>query len=74
MIRLLAPRPLLVLSTEKDQNCPLPGALIAFASAKTAYAAKIASDKLKMDIAPNLPHTTTPEHLKMTLDWFAKWL
>jgi pimeloyl-ACP methyl ester carboxylesterase len=74
MIRLLAPRPLLVLSTEKDQNCPLPGGLIAFNSAKATYATKNAGDKLKMDIAPNLPHTTTPEHLKMTLDWFSLWL
>jgi pimeloyl-ACP methyl ester carboxylesterase len=73
MIRLLAPRPLLVLSTEKDQNCPLPGAKIAFESAKVAYGSKNA-DKLQMDIAPNLPHTTTPEHLRMTLDWFSKWL
>jgi dienelactone hydrolase len=74
MIRLLAPRPLLVLSTEKDQNCPLPGAKIAFESATIAYSAVDATNKLKMDIAPNLPHRTTPEHLKMTLDWFSKWL
>jgi fermentation-respiration switch protein FrsA (DUF1100 family) len=74
MIRLLAPRPMLVLSTEKDQNCPLPGAKIAYASAVAAYTAKNATDKIKMDIAPNLPHTTTPEHLQMTLDWFSKWL
>ncbi|MEN0055674.1 MAG: alpha/beta hydrolase [Mucilaginibacter sp.] len=74
MIRLLAPRPLLILSTEKDQNCPLPGANIAFESARTAYASKNATDKITMDIAPNLPHTTTPQHSKMTLDWFSKWL
>jgi pimeloyl-ACP methyl ester carboxylesterase len=74
MIRLLAPRPLLVLSTEKDNNCPLPGAKIAFASAQVAYGAANVGDKLKMDIAPNLPHRTTPEHLKMTLDWFSEWL
>jgi len=73
MIRLLAPRPLLVLSTENDANCPLPGAKIAFASAEAAYGSANA-DKIKMDIAPNLPHRTTPEHLKMTLDWFEKWL
>lgn len=73
MIRLLAPRPLLVLSTEKDANCPLPGAKIAFASAEVAYGSA-APDKLKMDVAPNLPHKTTPEHLRMTLDWFEKWL
>jgi len=74
MVRLFAPRPLLILSTEKDQNCPLPGAKIAFESAKTAYNKVNAADKLKMDVAPNLPHQTTPEHLQMTLDWFSKWL
>ena len=74
MIRLLAPRPLLVLSNEKDQNCPLPGAKIAFAAARTAYTAQNAADKLKMDIAPNLPHRTTPEHTRMTIEWFGKWL
>ncbi|MDN3550796.1 alpha/beta hydrolase family protein [Mucilaginibacter aquaedulcis] len=74
MIRLIAPRPLLVLNTERDQNCPLPGAKIAFESARASYISKNAADKIKMDIAPNLPHTTTPEHLKMTLDWFSKWL
>jgi predicted peptidase len=73
MIRLIAPRPLLILSNEKDQNCPLPGAKIAYESAREAYGPKNA-DKLKMDIAPNLPHTTTPEHFRMTLDWFSKWL
>ena len=74
MIRLLAPRPLLVLSNEKDQNCPLPGALIAFESAKEAYASQGALEKLKMDVAANEPHRSTPQHIQMTLDWFAKWL
>lgn len=74
MIRLLAPRPLLILSTEKDPNCPLPGAKIAYAAAAEAYGAKGAADKLKMDITPHLAHRTTPEHEKMTLDWFSKWL
>ena len=74
MIRLIAPRPLLVLSNEKDQNCPLPGALIAFQSATAVYGAQNVPDKLKMDIAPNEPHRSTPAHIRMTLDWFAKWL
>ncbi len=73
MIRLFASRPLLVLSNEKDQNCPLPGAKIAFESAKVAYGAT-GSDKLKMDIAANRPHGTTPQHTQMTIDWFEKWL
>lgn len=71
MIRLLAPRPLLVLSTEKDNNCPLPGAKIAFSSAQAAYGV---TDKLKMNIAPNQPHRATPEHMQMLVDWFVKWL
>jgi hypothetical protein len=73
MMRLFAPRAVLVLSTENDGNCPLPGVKIAFASAQAAYGAANA-DKLKMDIAPNLGHTTTPKHFKMTVDWFSKWL
>jgi hypothetical protein len=74
MIRLIAPRPLLVLSTENDQNCPLPGALIAFNSAKAVYSSANALDKLKMDVAANQPHRLTPEHLKMLYEWFGKWL
>lgn len=73
MIRLFAPRPLLVLSTEKDNNCPLPGAKIAFASAQAAYGTNHA-DKLKMDIQANQPHRATPEQMKMLVDWFVRWL
>jgi len=73
MIRLFAPRPLLILSTENDGNNPLPGAKIAFASARAAYGSANA-DKLKIDIAPKLGHETPPYHVKMALDWFAKWL
>ncbi|MBW4890569.1 acetylxylan esterase [Mucilaginibacter sp. HMF5004] len=74
MLRLIAPRPLLILSTEKDNNCPLPGAKIAFASAQVAYGAVGASDKLKMDIEPNQPHRAVPRQLAMAVEWFAKWL
>ncbi len=74
MLRLIAPRPLLILSNEKDQNCPLPGALIAFKTATDFYASQNAADKLKMDVAPNEPHRSTLAHIQMTLDWFGKWL
>lgn len=74
MIRLFVPRPLLVLSTEKDANCPLPGAQIAFEWARAAYKAVNAENKLKMDVAANQPHRATPEHMKMLVDWFARWL
>jgi len=74
MLQLIAPRPLLVLSTENDQNCPLPGARIAFASAEGAYRSKNALNKLQMDIEPNQPHRFTAKHENMAIAWFVKWL
>jgi dienelactone hydrolase len=74
MLRLFAPRPLLVLSNENDLNCPLPGAKLAYASAAAVYYAEGAADKLGMDVAPGMGHQTLPSHYKMTVDWFGKWL
>jgi dienelactone hydrolase len=74
MIRLFAPRPLLLLSTELDQNCPLPGAKIAFESALSTYKLNNAADKLMFDIELNQPHLFTPRHMEMAIEWFKKWL
>jgi dienelactone hydrolase len=74
MIRLFAPRPLLLLNNEEDQNCPLGGAQVAFASATNAYKTKKATDKLKIHVTPNEPHRFLPKHLDMTIAWFKKWL
>ncbi len=74
MLRLFAGRPLLILSGDKDANCPIEGAKIAFASAEAAYKAKGAEDKLKIMVAKNSGHTVTGEQKKAALDWFDKWL
>ena len=74
MIRLFAPRPLLLLNTEKDMNCPLAGAQLAFDAATKAYRSKNSLGKLKIDVEPNEPHRFTPKHIEMTIDWFRKWL
>jgi hypothetical protein len=74
LLRLMAPRALLVLGTENDPNCPLPGANIAYGSAMQVYQSKNAANKISRDVTPKLFHTTTPEHFKMTLDWFSQWL
>lgn len=74
LLRLIAPRALLIVGTENDPNCPLPGADIAYASAMQAYMIKKATDKISRNVTPKLYHTSTPEHFKMTLDWFGKWL
>lgn len=74
IIRLFAPRPLLLLSNAEDQNCPLPGAEIAFKSAQDAYQMKNASEKLKFNVTPNEPHRFLPQHEKLASEWFSKWL
>lgn len=74
MIRLFAPRPLLLLNTEKDMNCPLPGAQIAFTAATEAYRSHHALQKLKIDVEPNEPHRFVPRHQQMAIEWMCKWL
>ena len=74
MVRLCAPRPLLVLNGEEDPNNPLEGAKIAFASAERAYKDAGAEDKLKIFVAKGIKHAVTDEERRMTLDWLEKWL
>ena len=74
MIRLFAPRPLLLLSTENDQNCPLPGAKLAFDVATQTYRSQHVEENLKIDIEPNEPHRFTLKHMEMAIEWFKKWL
>lgn len=74
MLRLFAGRPLLLLSGELDQNCPLGGAKLAFAAAEEAYRAAKAEDRLKILLAPGVGHTVTKEQRAAALAWFEKWL
>ena len=74
MIRLLAPRPLLILSGENDPNCPLPGAQIAFSAAEAAYKEAGAPDRLKINIAAGVGHKVTEEQRLMAISWFERWL
>lgn len=74
MIRLFAPRPLLLLNNEKDANCPLEGAEIVFAEARKVYQLKNAPGKLGIHVTPNEPHRFLPAHVGMTIAWFKKWL
>lgn len=74
MIRLFSPRPLLLLNTEDDQNCPLPGAKLAFEAATKTYQSDHSLEKLKIDVEPHEPHRPIPRHLDMTIEWFKRWL
>ncbi len=74
MIRLFAGRPLLILNGQKDLNCPITGARVAFAEAEAAYKDAGASDRLKIMVAPGVGHSVTPAQHDAALDWFVQWL
>lgn len=74
MIRLFAGRPLLILSGEKDLNCPIAGAKLAFAEAEAAYKDAGAPDRLKIMVAQGVGHSVTNAQRQAALDWFVQWL
>jgi dienelactone hydrolase len=74
MIRLFAPRPLLIVNGEFDPNCPIGGAKVAFAAAETAYREAGASDHLKIMVAPDTAHKVTEDQRIAALDWLQRWL
>lgn len=72
MLRLCAPRPMLLLNGEKDPNCPIEGARLAFAAADKAYASS--PEKLKHIEAAGVAHTVTADFRAETLAWLERWL
>lgn len=74
MIRLFAPRPLLILSGENDPNCPLPGAKLAFEQAEAAYGLVGARNNLTIDVAPGVGHAVSPAQMKLAHEWLDRFL
>jgi dienelactone hydrolase len=74
MLRLFAGRPLLILNGEKDPNCPLEGAQLAFKEAEKAFAAANCPEKLKIMVAQGVGHSVTKEQAAEAMQWFEKWL
>jgi len=74
MIKLIAPRPLLGISGEKDPINPLPGVRLCEQSAQDAYQSAGASDKFKLLIEKDAGHTVTPEGQAAAIEWFSRWL
>jgi fermentation-respiration switch protein FrsA (DUF1100 family) len=60
MLRLFADRPLLILNGERDPNCPIEGAEVAFAAAETAFKGAGTPDRLRVMVAKGAGHTVTP--------------
>jgi dienelactone hydrolase len=74
MLRLFAGRPLLIANGDKDGNCPIGGAQIAFKSAAEAFSKADTKEKLKIMVAEGIGHKWTDEQRAATLAWFEKWL
>jgi dienelactone hydrolase len=74
MIRLFAGRPLLILNGERDPNCPIGGANLAFAAAQAAYKEANAGERLQVMVAKNVAHAVTNEQKLAALEWFTRWL
>jgi dienelactone hydrolase len=74
MLRLFAGRSLLILSGDKDPNCPLEGAEIAFASARAAFSKVGRDDHLKIMVAADTGHSVTKEQQDTAVAWFVRWL
>ena len=74
LLRLFAGRPLLILNGSEDPNCPIGGAKVAFASARSAYVAAGVPNTLEVNVAQGVGHAVTPTQRKDAYDWFVLWL
>jgi predicted esterase len=74
MLPLIAPRPLLVISGDKDPINPLQGLRLCEEATDAAYAQVGASDKFKVIVEPDTGHNVTPDAHAAAVEWFVKWL
>jgi dienelactone hydrolase len=74
MLKLIAPRPLLVVNADSDANTPIAGVRLAVRSAQPLYAAANAADKLQLLVEEDTPHRVNPEALDAGIAWFVRWL
>jgi Acetyl xylan esterase (AXE1) len=75
IVPLIAPRPLLILSHEKDELLPLAGAEAVYAAAQERYRALNAEDRLRLRVAPGLSHSGQDfTEVAALFEWFERWL
>ena len=74
MLPLIAPRPLLVINSDHDPNCPLPGVEEAVNAAQKIYSVEDATNHFAVLIQKNTGHTVKPDSERAAIDWFVKWL
>ncbi len=74
MLLLFVGRPLYIANGEKDPNCPIEGARIAFKTVENAYAEAKISDHLKINVAEGVGHSVTADQRRESIDFCEKWL
>jgi dienelactone hydrolase len=74
MLKLIAPRPLLVVNADSDANTPIAGVRLAVRSAQPVYAAADAADRLQLLVEEDTPHRVNPEAIDAGIAWFVRWL
>ncbi|HEY5807321.1 MAG TPA: hypothetical protein VIT67_05110, partial [Povalibacter sp.] len=74
MLSAIAPRPLLVINSDSDANTPIAGVRLAVATARTAYTALNAADRLELRVQENAAHEVAPESIDAGVAWFVRWL
>lgn len=74
MLPLIAPRPLLIINSDLDPHCPLPGVQECVTATQPVYHADKADDHLNFIIQKNSHHQVRPESEQAMIDWFVKWL
>jgi dienelactone hydrolase len=74
MLKLIAPRPLLVINSDTDEHTPLPGVEACADAAKKAYAAAGTENNFAIIIQKKTGHAVLPESERAAMDWFVKWL
>ena len=74
MLKLIAPRPMLAISGERDPINPLPCAQIAADAARQAYAQAGEPDHFKFIIEKGAAHQVTLASKEAAVSWFSRWL
>ena len=74
MLSAIAPRPLLIINSDSDANTPIAGVRLAVATARTAYTALNAADRLELRVQENTAHEVAPESIDAGVAWFVRWL
>ncbi len=74
MLRLIAPRPLLMVNSDSDDHTPLAGVENCRKAAEAAYAQAGASEHFSIIIQKNTGHKVNAPSEAAMIDWFSRWL